>query len=111
MRLAPILFLLLASLAWANSCEADVKNAFVNITVKEFIGPGVYEGHSSELELYDYVKTLNYTRIYLSGLDSSAMCSTSCGTEFPSDFIANFVVVTESGGSFKPVEVFGLEDG
>lgn len=111
---AGILFilLLLGSAAFAASCEADVIDVYVDISVKEHLGDDVFVPVKSEsISLYEHLELFNYTRIYLVGFDSSDMCSATCLDERPTEFTANFVVTKEYAGDYEVVEVFGLKEG
>jgi hypothetical protein len=112
MRAGILFILILASAAFATSCEADVIDAYVDISVREYSGGGIFTSIKTDsLSLYEYSPLFNHTRIYLAGIDSSDMCSASCKDERPSEFTANFVVITEYGGSYEVVEVFDMIEG
>jgi hypothetical protein len=109
---ALFILILLANLGFAASCEADVIDVYVDISVKEYLGDDVFVPVTTEsLALYEHAEIFNYTRIYLVGFDSSDMCSPTCMDERPTSFTANFVVTKEYGGDYEVVEVFGMDEG
>jgi hypothetical protein len=111
MRAGYLFILMLVAGAFAASCEADVVDVYVDLSVREYHGDGIFVPVKSEsLSLYQYLPLFNHTRIYLAGFDSSDMCSPTCLDERPTDFTANIVVVSEYGGTYKVTELFGLDE-
>ncbi len=109
---AIMLLLVMQPVFSADACIPKVNSIYVELTVRDYgTGDGYVELPTRVLELYDYIRLYDDSRIYFSGYDGTRLCSPSCSRAYPERFTANFVVVQETGGNLIESSIISLEEG